>query len=422
MAKRSENVAETVVSTAASTAASAGGFALDVEAPGYLDDPYPHYHALRSHNPVYRSASGDWYLTRYTDVARVLTDQRFQRQSPGGANPISGESRRPTAVDRLLSRWMVFMDPPTHTRMRRLAARAFTPKLVAAMRGDIAAIAGRLLDDALANAHFDLIADFAYPLPVIVVSRILGVPAGDYGKLKDWSGQLTRALDTGDAEELATGIPAAEELTAYMAALIAARRAEPREDLISAMLADSAGDDALSDEELLANCVFLLWAGHETTKNLIGNGALSLIRNPGEFARLAGDPGLMESAVDEFLRYESPIQKIGRWTRTEVEVGGRTISAGCYVVSIFGAANRDPAQFPDPDRLDLGRRNGPSLAFGKGIHHCLGYGLAKLEGEVAFAALLARVRAMELDAAAPQWQANASIRGLETLPVAVARR
>jgi pimeloyl-[acyl-carrier protein] synthase len=406
-----------------SVAAAGAGFDLDFEAPGYLDDPYPLLHALRAHNPVFLSPWGDWYLTRFADVSTVLTDRRFQRQSPGGTNPITGDNRAPTAIDRMLSRWMVFIDPPAHTRLRRLVGKAFTPKLVAALRGDVRAIAGRLLDDALGQREsFDVIADFAYPLPVIVVSRILGVPAEDYDLLKDWSGQLTGALDTGDAEELASGNHATEELTAYMSGLIAQRRQAPRDDLISAMLADSAGDDALSEEELLANCVFLLWAGHETTKNLIGNGTLSLIRNPGELARLRAEPGLMESAVDELLRYESPIQKIGRWTREAVELGGVNIPAGQYVVSLFGAANRDPQQYPDPDRLDIARRDGTSLAFGKGIHHCLGYGLAKLEGEVAFVALLERVSAMELRGGAAKWQHNTSIRGLESLPLAVKRR
>ena len=401
---------------------AAGDFVLDFEAPGYLADPYPHLHALRDRHPVFLSPRGDWYLTRFADVSTVLTDRRFQRQSPAGANPISGAARDPTAIDRMLSRWMVFIDPPVHTRLRRLVGKAFTPKLVAAMRGDIGDIAGQLLDQALVADRFDVIADFAYPLPVIVVSRILGVPAEDYDKLKRWSGQLTRALDSGDPEELASGIPATEELMAYMADLIAARRREPRDDLISAMMAGSAADEALSEEELLANCVFLLWAGHETTKNLIGNGVVSLIRHPGEFRRLAEDPALLECAVDEFLRFESPIQKIGRWTRETVSLGGTEIPAGHYVVSLFGAANRDPEQFPDPDRLDIGRRDGTSLAFGKGIHHCLGYGLAKLEGEVAFGALLERVGAMDLVDAAPRWQANTSIRGLEALPVSVTRR
>ncbi|MEQ8354181.1 MAG: cytochrome P450 [Kiloniellaceae bacterium] len=401
---------------------SAGGFDLDFEAPGYLDDPYPLLHALRDSDPVFLSPWGDWYLTRFADVSAVLSDKRFQRQSPAGASPISGEAREPTAIDRMLSRWMVFIDPPAHTRLRRLVGKAFTPKLVAGLRGDIRIIADRLLDDALDSDGFDVIADFAYPLPVIVVSRILGVPAQDYEKLKTWSGQLTGALDSGDSEELASGIPATEELMAYMGDLIAARRREPGDDLISAMLAGSTGEEALSEEELLANCVFLLWAGHETTKNLIGNGTLSLIRCPGEFERLAEDPKLLESAVDEFLRYESPIQKIGRWTAEEVVLGGTRIPAGQYVVSLFGAANRDPRQYREPDRLDIGRRDGTSLAFGKGIHHCLGYGLAKLEGEVAFEALLKRVGAMELKEAAPRWQPNTSIRGLQALPVAVIRR
>ena len=402
--------------------AAPGGFALDFEAPGYLDDPYPHLHDLRDHSPVYLSPWGDWYLTRFADVSAVLTDKRFLRQSPGGASPISGAAREPTAIDRMLSRWMVFIDPPAHTRLRRLVGKAFTPKLVSAMRGDIRAIAARLLEDALADDRFDVIADFAYPLPVIVVSRILGVPAEDYDRLKDWSGQLTRALDSGDPEELAGGIPATEELMAYMAGLIAERRRAPRNDLISAMLTGSADDEALSEEELLSNCVFLLWAGHETTKNLIGNGTLTLLRNPGELSRLAANPGLLESAVDECLRYESPIQKIGRWTAEEVTLGDSVIPAGQYVVSLFGAANRDPVQYPDPDRFDVARHNGTSLAFGKGIHHCLGYGLAKLEGEVAFGALLEKVAAMEPVEAKARWQANTSIRGLEALPVKVTRR
>lgn len=410
----------TVRQVSGSTAA--GGMDYAAAASGQRADPYPGFHALRAAHPVFRGPSDVWYLSRYAEVSAALHDRRFQRQSPGGANPISGDDRAPTAIDRMLSRWMVFIDPPAHTRLRRLVGKAFTPKLVAGLRGDIRAIADRLLDDALQGDGFDVIADFAYPLPVIVVSRILGVPAADYDRLKDWSGQLTGALDTGDPEQLATGIRATEELSAYMAGLIDERRRAPQADLISAMLAGSAEDDALTPEELLANCVFLLWAGHETTKNLIGNGTQALIQHPGELARLVADPSLMPSAVDEFLRFESPIQKIGRWTRETVSLGGVEIPAGHYVVSLFGAANRDPAQFAEPDRLDVGRGGGHGVAFGKGIHHCLGYGLAMLEGAVAFEALLQRVSAIEPRDAAPRWQANSSIRGLETLPVSVKRR
>ncbi|NIA68781.1 cytochrome P450 [Pelagibius litoralis] len=399
-----------------------GDFDLDFDAPGFLDDPYPLYHALRDHDPVFLSPWGDWYLTRFADVAGVLTDKRFQRQSPSGTNPITGDDREPTPIDRMLSRWMVFIDPPAHTRLRRLVGRAFTPRLVEGMRDDVRVIADRLLDDALAGDDFDLIDDFAYPFPVMVVSRILGVPAEDYDILKDWSGQLTGALDTGDAEQLATGIDATRDFMAYMAGLIAERRARPCDDLISAMMLGSDQDDALTEEELLANCVFLLWAGHETTKNLIGNGLLALTRNPDEMARLMVQPDLMVSAVDELLRFESPIQKIGRWTSEAVELSGKTIPQGQYVVSLFGAANRDPFQYPDPDRLDLARQDGTSLAFGKGNHHCLGYGLAKLEGEIAFSTLFERVSAIEVKAKQPQWQANTSVRGLATLPVSVRQR
>jgi len=408
--------------------AGTGGMDYAAAASGQRADPYPAFHALRTAHPVFRGPSDVWYLSRYAEVSAVLHDRRFQRQSPCGNNPISGPvsgDSAPSAIDRMLSRWMVFIDPPAHTRLRRLVGKAFTPKLVAGLRGDIRAIADRLLDDALAGDGFDgfdVIADFAYPLPVIVVSRILGVPAADHDKLKGWSGQLTGALDTGDPQQLATGIRATEELSAYMAGLIDERRRAPREDLISAMLAGSAEDDALTPEELLANCVFLLWAGHETTKNLIGNGTQALIQHPGELARLVADPSLIPSAVDEFLRFESPIQKIGRWTREAVSLGGIEIPAGHYVVSLFGAANRDPAQFAEPDRLDVGRGGGHGVAFGKGIHHCLGYGLAMLEGAVAFEALLQRVSAIAPRDAAPRWQPNSSIRGLETLPVSVKRR
>src|SRR3546814_527088 len=224
--------------------------------------------------------------------------------------------------------------PPRATRLYTLAPR--TTPFRSALEG---------------GSTFYVIAHLAYPLPVIVVSRILGVPREDHACLKAWSARLTGALDTGEPEQLATGDAAAAEISDYMAGLIEARRRTPTDDLISALLADSAGGPGLSDEELVANCVFLLWAGHETTKNLIGNGTLSLIRHPGELARLAADPTLLESAVDEFLRYESPIQKIGRWTRVPVTLGGLEISADSYVVGLFGAANRDPARFRSEEHM-----------------------------------------------------------------------
>jgi len=405
----------------AESAQPAGGFALDAEAPGYLDDPYPVYRALRTQSPVWLSPSGAWYLSRYDDVLTLLNDQRFQRQSPGGTVPISGDSRPATPIDHMLSRWMVFSDPPRHTRLRRSFGRAFAPRLVAALRDEVGRVADGLLDAALDKSDFDVIADFAYPLPVMVVSRILGVAAEDYSKLKDWSGQITGALDSGDAAELATGVAASEAMLDYMAELIAERRRAPREDFISVLAAD--GDDGAADaEDLLANCVFLLWAGHETTKNLIGNGVLALLRHPGELARLRTDLSLAESAVDEFLRFESPIQKVGRWTRAAVAFGDVEIPAEHYVVGLLGAANRDPARFADPDRFDVARGAGHGVAFGRGIHHCLGYRLAKLEGEVAFTALLRQASALEPRFAAPQWQANSSIRGLECLPVTAKRR
>lgn len=399
-----------------------GGFELDFKAPGFLSDPYPTYHALRAHDPVFLSPWGDWYLTRHADVSRVLGDKRFLRQSPGGINPISRDDRKPTAIDRMLSRWMVFVDPPTHTRLRNMVGKAFTPKRIRALRPEIESLTNRLLDEAASSPDFDLVADLAYPLPVIVISRMLGVPEEDYPLFKDWSGRLTRGVDSGRLSDLRQGNAAAEDLSAYMRNMIKLRRAAPRDDLISAIVAASGDEGPLSEEELVANTVMLLWAGHETTKNLICNGVLALLRQSAQLAILEANPELMESAVEEFLRFDSPIQKITRWTSAATELGDHVIPAGQAIVSLLGAANRDPELYANPDRLDISRDGTSNLAFGKGIHFCLGFALARMEAEIAIGAFLKRSARRELAVERVDWQPTTAIRGPNSLPMTVAWR
>ena len=402
--------------------AGTGDFGLDANTPGFLADPYPTYHALRAHDPVYRSPWGDWYLTRYADVATVLSGKPFSRLSPNGANPMSADPRKPTSIERMFTRFMIFRDPPDHTRLRGLLGRAFTPKVIQALRPQIEALTHRLLDDAAQAADFDLVAALSYPLPVIVISRMLGIPESDYDFLKDWSGRLTKGVDTGRLEDMQYGAEAADELGRYMADLVAARRAAPQQDLVSEIVAAAAREGTTSDEELAANLVMLLWAGHETTKNLIGNGVLALLGRPDQMAALAAAPALMPTAIEEFLRFDSPVQKIVRWTTVPTALGTRTIPPGECIVVLLGAANRDPAVFSEPDRLDIRREEASNLAFGRGIHHCPGFAIARMEAEIAIGALLARTSECRLAVDTVEWQQTTSLRGPARLPLTVAWR
>ncbi len=390
---------------------------LDFDSPDFLADPYPLYHRLRAADPVHRSPWGDWYLTRYADVAIALSDPRFCRESPGSPNPLSGEQREPTAVDRMMTKWMIYRDPPAHTRLRELVNSAFTPQVAEELRPRIESIVGDLLDDVQDAGSMEIVADLAYPLPVIVISEMLGVPADDRNLLKEWSRGLTKALDTGKPEDVARAMPASLELTAYFRELVTEKRKRPKDDLISSLIAAEAEGDKLSEEELLANCVLLLLTGHETTKNLIGNGLLALLRNPRQLQKLKDDSGLIKTAVEEFLRYDSPVQKICRWTTEDIKIGDKTIPKGHLVVSLLGAANRDPEQFPDPDRLDITRRHGAHVAFGRGIHTCLGAPLARIEGPIAIDAVLRRMPRLALQEDGFAWQKTTSLRGLERFHV-----
>jgi pimeloyl-[acyl-carrier protein] synthase len=385
--------------------------------PDFHADPYPFYHRLRSVEPVHQTPMGFWVLTRYDDVVMVLRDPRFGRDAfePMLA-AIYGDAKEPGR----LPRSMLFRDPPDHTRLRALVSKAFTPRVIESMRSHIRDIVDRLVDRVRDSNGMDVIADLAYPLPVTVICEMLGVPPGDQDTIRQWSSDVARSLDAigvpSDAEIVARGRAARRELIDYFRRLLPERRRHPRDDLLSLLIAAEEADDKLSEGELLATCVLLFVAGHETTVNLIGNGLLALLRHPDQLKRLRDDPALIHSAVEELLRYDSPVQRTARITNTDVDVDGRTIAKGSMVVAAIGAANRDPAHFPEPDRLDIARRDNRHVAFGFGIHFCLGAPLARVEGQIALGTLLRRMPRMTV-AGTPAWRESSTLRGLTALPV-----
>lgn len=385
--------------------------------PAFVEDPYPTYHVLRSQDPVHHSPLGFWVLTRYADVIAMLRDPRLVKE------PIAAfvAARFGMAVPPGLGLSMLDRDPPDHTRLRGLVSKAFTPKALESLRPRIQQIVDGLLDQLETRGEMDLIEEFAYPLPVIVICEMLGVPVRDHERFKQWGLDIARGLDAimlpPDSEVGKRSIIGRRALAEYFRELIAGRRAAPREDMLSALIAAEEAGDKLDEDELLATCILLLVAGHETTVNLIGNGLLTLLRHPAEVARLRREPALIGSAVEELLRYDSPVQRTARITNAEVEVGGKTIPKGAFVVTAIGAANRDPAQFPDPDRLDIARADNRHIAFGFGIHFCLGAPLARVEGQLALGALLRRMPRLRLAEAPLEWRESSTLRGLKALPV-----
>ena len=377
------------------------------------EDPYPHYRNLREADPVHRSPFLEmWVLTRYEDVARVLRDQRFSadRTKWDGFKAIEGFE--PT-------RSLLGLDPPDHTRLRTLVSKAFTPRMVEQLRPQAQAIVDEALDRAADRGEMELIEELAYPLPVAVIARMLGVPREDWPQFREWSRVLVRSLDPvafPDPEQIAAVMAAQESLFEYLSPIVARRRLQPRDDLISALVAVEERGDALSERELLVMLNLLLVAGHETTVNLIGNGMLALLRHPDEMAMLRRRPELIESAVEELVRFDSPVQLTGRIAAEPCQLGGHEIRKGQLVLTLLGAANRDPDQFPDPDRLDLTRDPNQHFSFGRGIHFCLGAPLARLEGRVAIGSLVGRFPRLEL-AGEPVRSETITLRGLTRLPL-----
>ena len=383
-------------------------------------NPYPGYARLRESSPVHRSRLlGAWIVTRYADVDAILRDHARYANDPRKAD-LPRRQRRRLPPDEELT--MLTLDPPDHTRLRALVNRAFTRTRVNALEPRIREITSGLLNAVEDLSAFDLIERVAQPLPVVVIAEMLGIPAQDRDQFKAWSDRRARLLEpTVSMRERRSGLRASHELEGYLAGIIAQRRREPREDILSALVQAEEEGDRLSERELLNMVRVLLVGGNETTTNLIGNGMFALMRNPGELERLRQDPSLIPSAVDEMLRYDSPVQATFRRALVDSELHGTLVRARETLVLVLAAGNRDPEAFEEPDRLDVGRNGHTHLSFSRGIHHCLGAALARLEARVAFEMLLDRYRRIELVDPRPRFRPNIVLRGLRSLALRCTR-
>ena len=383
------------------------GVSYDPTSPKIKANPYEKYRKLRALDPVHRlRLINAWILTEYDDVNDVLRDhRRFSRD-------YGKESEYKSLLD---------LDPPDHTRVRSLVSKAFTPRSVAELHPRIQQIVDDLLDGVANKDRFDLVESFAYPLPVIVIAEMLGVPAEDRDRFKLWSNDIALTVEPTVNDEQAERIKrSGEELIEYFDSIIELRRNDPQDDLITALIAAEEEGDRLTHEELIAMLLLLLVAGNETTRNLIGNGMLALLKNPDQLQRLRDNPGLMDNAINELLRYDSPVQLDGRMAVQDLEIRGKRIRPGQRVICLLGAANRDPSVFTDPDTLDIARQEKSHVSFGRGIHHCLGAPLALLEGRVAFASLLERFSSIRL-MREPEYRDQVVLRGARELWIEVER-
>jgi cytochrome P450 len=397
--------------------------------PGFSDNPYDQYRRIREAGRTQRTLFDNLLVHRYDDcfsllrragtsVMDVNANINFRAMLPEELTKGRQERGRHAILN---------LDPPDHTRIRRLVGSAFTVRRVEALRPRVRQLVQELLDDVEARGAdgepVDLMARFAFPLPFQVITELLGMPDGDRDQLRDWSHTITRFLEPVVADdELARMVQASDNMNAHVRAAIEWKRANPADDLLSAMVAAEEDGDRLSTEELVDQVSLLYLAGHETTVNLIGNGTVALLRHRDQLERLVADPALDANAVDELLRWDSPVQVSRRIAMSEMEVGGEIVQPGDFVLTLLGAANRDPAHWgPTADRLDLGREGaGAHLSFGSGIHHCLGAALARLEGAEALGALVRRFPDMELATDGPAWNGRVVLRGVDSLEVAIA--
>ena len=392
-----------------------------------LPDPYPAYARLREVDPVHWGNADDaglpgrWYLVRYADVIAVLKDPRFGREVdkvlPAAALPAITPADQPLAD--VAKGWMILRDPPVHTRLRGLVQGAYAPRRVNALRPQIEQLAHRLIDAMLMQGPpLDLLEHFALPLTVTMTAHLLGLPAADYDRLMPWSRALAAVIDLNQADDVRQqSRQALAELTEYLQGIIAERRRQPQDDLISALLQAEAGAQPLTEAELIGSITHLLFVGNDPVMHEIGMAVITLLRHPAQLALLRANPELISNAVDELLRYDSPVQMTFRYALTDVTWGGKMLRTGDHVALVLGAANRDPACCADPDQLDITRTPGPVAHFGAGIHYCLGAPLARLEGQIGLAALLQRLPALALATDVLHWQPTVAVRGVVSLPV-----
>jgi cytochrome P450 len=387
--------------------------------PEVLANPYPLFRRLRSEDPVHWDAFlHTWVVTRYVDVLEVLHNFSAERtHTPEKLEAMGLAQISPIA--QLMVKQMLFMDPPGHTRLRSLASYAFSPARVAVLRTHIREIVNRLLDTVQAKGQMDIIADLGDPLPAIVTAEMLGVPLEDRHQLKAWSTNFAEMLGNfqHNPEHAARMLRTVQDMTAYFHDRIRELKNIPRDGLVHSLMTAEIDGDRLTEEEVVANSIVTMVGGLETTTNLIGNGVLTLLRNPGEIERMQEDQSLIPSAVEEMLRYESPSQHTGRLAPEDVEWEGKLIRKGQAVMAVMAAANRDPDRFPDPDRFDVARTDNRHLAFGYAAHFCFGAALARVEGQEAFEAMVRRLPGLELQPGPLVWRNNLGLRGLTALPV-----
>jgi cytochrome P450 len=393
--------------------------------PQFFADPHPTLRRLRAEDPVHWvPAMGIFLATRYDDVATVTRSERFTAERPlRRVQTVPPELAELIAeYDRFLGHWMNRADPPRHTRLRALVGNAFTPQRIDALRPFIREIVGEQVDAARDAGRMDVVRDLGYPVPIAVICQMLGVPPEDRGAFQGWTQAITRtagatALTREVAERALWGV---HGLSGYFHAILAERRRAPTDDLLSAMVRVDAAGNVLSDEELASTAALLLAAGHETTTHLIGNAIFTLLDNPEELRRLRADPTLVASAVEEVLRYESPVLTITRVALADTELSGQTIQAGQVVAAVLAAANRDAARFPDPDRMDIGRTDNRHFGLGVGLHYCLGAQLARVETQIVLEVILEKLPALALTGETLSWVPNLLMHGLSALPVTCA--
>ncbi len=397
-----------------------------LHAPEYLANPYALYSQFRAQEPVFWDEQANaWVLTQYNDVVTALRDPRLSAaRMTIGTDWIPAEMMDTLAPPvRALTRQMLFLDPPDHTRLRGLAAKAFTPRIVEALRPRIQLLVDELLDTVQPDGYMNFIKDFAHPLPAIVIAEMLGVPPEDRAQFTVWTSDFARLLDGGDSstEGVMQSLSGVSDFMNYFRTIIRQRQTTPRDDLLQAMITAEEQGDKLNEEELLSNCVLILAAGHGTTTHLLGNGLLALLHNPTQLTFWRNNPSIAPYAVAELLRYDSPVQLTSRHPTEDIEIGGKHIEAGQEVIIILGAANHDPAQFPQPDQLNLSRTETRHMSFGLGIHFCLGAPLARLEGEIAFNTLLRRLSDIQLATEEVELAPSTVFRARLELPIRFAK-
>jgi cytochrome P450 len=390
--------------------------------PEVLANPYPLYHQLRSEDPVHWDPFlKAWVVTRYADVVTVLSNRGFSARrtpTPEDLAALGLDGLRPIA--QVMVRQMLFLDPPAHNRIRNLAAAAFTPRRVEALRAHIQEIVDHLLDAIQSSGSMDVIADLAVPLPAIVTEELLGLSISDRNQLKAWSADFATMLGNfqHNPDRASHVRLSLEEMIAYFGEVVRLHREHPRNDLIGALMGAEHQGDQLTDDEVIANTIMTMVGGQETTTSLIGNGLLTLLQHPDQLQQVQAEHALVPLAIEEMLRFESPIQHTARMAAEEAQLGGKAIQRRQAVMAVLGAANRDPERFPDPDRFDIRRQDNRHVAFGWASHFCFGAPLARLEGQIAFETLLRRMPNLRLATASITWQDNLGYRGLTSLPVA----